>query len=216
MPKSIKDQMEKSELHNRLVAENLVDAAWVVDASTLKFDYITPSTHQLSGYTAEETIGTTFIDRLAPDSLVTCSQILKKELKDYEKGKRVTRTLEIELLHKTGESYWVEIKVKFFQEPGGSLKIIGISRDITPRKRVEQQLNDQNITLAEALADKERLLKEIKVLQGLLPICSGCKRIRDENGKWWPLDAYVKSHTDTQFTHTLCRDCKSVFYPELH
>jgi len=216
MQKSIKDRIEKGELHNRLVTENLVDAAWVVDANTFKFEYVTDSTHQLSGYTAEETIGTTFIDRLAPESLVTCGQILKKELKDYENGKRVTRTLEIELINKFGEPYWVEIKTKFFQEPGGSLKIIGVSRDITPRKRVEQQLNDQNVTLAEALAEKERLLKEIKVLQNLLPICSGCKRIRDENGNWWPLDAYVKSHTDTQFTHTMCTDCKGVFYPELH
>ena len=215
MQKSIKDRIEKNELHNRLVTENLVDATWVVDASTFRFEYITDSTHQLSGYTAEETIGTTFIDRLAPDSLVTCSQILKKELKDYENGKRVTRTLEIEMINKFGEPYWVEIKTKFFQEPGGSLKIIGISRDITPRKRVEQQLNNQNVTLAEALAEKERLLKEIKVLQSLLPICSGCKRIRDENGNWWPLDAYVKSHTNTQFTHTMCKDCKSVFYPDL-
>lgn len=215
MSKSIKDQIENSALHNRLVTENLVDAAWVVDAKTFRFEYITPSTQQLSGYTVEETIGMSFIDRLSPDSLVTCSQILKKELKDYEGGKRVTRTLEIELLKKDGEPYWVEIKTKFFQEPGGSLKIIGTSRDITARKRIEQQLSDQNVTLAEALAEKERLLKEIKVLQSLLPICSGCKRIRDENGKWWPLDAYVKSHTDTKFTHTLCMDCKGVFYPEI-
>jgi len=214
MSESIKDQIENSALHNRLVTENLVDSAWVLDANTLKFEYITPSTHELSGYTVEETIGKPFIDRLSADSLVTCSQILKKERKNYEKGNRVTRTLEIELIRKDGEPYWVEIKTKFFQEPGGSLKIIGTSRDITARKRIEQQLNDQNVTLAEALAEKERLLKEIKVLQSLLPICSGCKRIRDEKGKWWPLDAYLKSHTDAQFTHTLCQDCIGVFYPE--
>ena len=215
MPKSIKQKIENSALHNRLVTETLVDAAWILDAQDLKFEYITPTIQQLSGYTAEEYIGMSIVDRLAPDSLVTVSQILKKERKKYETGERTTRTFEIELLHKSGEPYWVEIKTKFFQEPGGSLKIIGISRDITARKRVEHQLNDQNITLAEALADKERLLKEIKVLQSLLPICSGCKRIRDEDGKWWPLDAYVKSHTNTQFTHTLCHDCKGVFYPDL-
>ena len=128
----------------------------------------------------------------------------------------LSKWCKIQVINKFSEPYWVEIKTKFFQEPGGSLKIIGISRDITSRKRVEQQLNNQNVTLAEALAEKERLLKEIKVLQSLLPICSGCKRIRDEDGNWWPLDAYVKSHTNTQFTHTMCTDCKGVFYPELH
>jgi hypothetical protein len=50
---------------------------------------------------------------------------------------------------------------------------------------------------------------------GLLPICSGCKRIRDESGKWWPLDAYVKARTEAEFTHTICSDCKDVFYPDL-
>jgi PAS domain S-box-containing protein len=215
MPKSIKNLLENSDLHNRMVTENLVDAAWVVDANTLKFEYITPSVFHHSGYTADEFIGTTFIDRLAPDSLVQCSQLLKKELKEYEKGKRVTRTIEVECRHKNGESYWIEAKVKFFQEPGGPLKLIGTSQDITPRKRIEQQLNDQNVTLAQALAEKEQLLQEVKVLQSLLPICSGCKRIRDENGKWWPLDAYLKSHTDSEFTHTMCTDCKSVFYPEI-
>ena len=63
--------------------------------------------------------------------------------------------------------------------------------------------------------DGIELLKEIKVLRELLPICSGCKRIRDEIGKWWPLDAYVKKHTDSEFTHTVCPDCKDVFYSDI-
>ena len=66
-----------------------------------------------------------------------------------------------------------------------------------------------------ALAEKESLLKEVKLLKGLLPICSGCKRIRDENGRWWPLDAYVKARTEAELTHTICADCQDVFYSDL-
>ena len=107
------------------------------------------------------------------------------------------------------------MKAKLVEDPDAPLKIVGISRDITEKKRAEQQLKNQNIKLIEALADKEKLLKEIKVLQELLPICSGCKRIRDDDGKWWPLESYVRAHTDSDFTHTICSDCKDVFYPEL-
>ena len=67
----------------------------------------------------------------------------------------------------------------------------------------------------EALAEKDRLLKEVKVLRGLLQICSGCKRIRDEQGRWWPLDAYVRDRTEAKLTHTICPDCDEVYYGDL-
>jgi len=98
----------------------------------------------------------------------------------------------------------------------GRVEFIGsISSDITERKKAEQRLEDKNVQMAKALAEKEKLLKDIKMLRELLPICSGCKRIRDDQNKWWPIDAYVRKHTDSDFTHTICPDCKDVFYPEL-
>ena len=89
------------------------------------------------------------------------------------------------------------------------------SVEATSRQAGELELENLNEKLAKALAEKEKLLQEIKVLEGLLPICSACKRIRDENGRWWPLDIYVKSHTDVEITHTICTDCKSVLYADM-
>jgi PAS domain S-box-containing protein len=186
-----------------------------MDAQSLTYEYITPSIHRISGYTADELINTSIIDRLAPESLEKALDVLAKEFKDYEKGERVTKSLDIELVHKNGDTYWVEIRAKYLQEPGSTLKIVGTTRDITAKKIAELQLETLNEKLIEALAEKEQLLKDIKVLQELLPICSGCKRIRSDDGKWWPIDAYVREHTDSDFTHTICPDCKDVFYPEL-
>ena len=42
---------------------------------------------------------------------------------------------------------------------------------------------------------------------GLLPICADCKKIRDEEDKWWPLEQYIATRTDAKFTHTLCPGC---------
>ncbi|MCK5074992.1 MAG: hypothetical protein KAR38_01395, partial [Calditrichia bacterium] len=106
----------------------------------------------------------------------------------------------------------VEIKAKFMDEPGKSLKIIGVTKEISQQKKQEQNQNNLIKELNEALAEKEELLKEVKQLQELLPICSGCKRIRDEDGKWWPIDIYMTERTETELTHTICPDCSEVLY----
>jgi hypothetical protein len=133
----------------------------------------------------------------------------------FEQGIKSIRTLEVESIHQNGDIYWTEVKARFIKEAGKRLKIVGVTREITERKKAEQQQNELIQKLGEALAEKEKLLKEVKVLRGLLPICSGCKRIRDENGRWWPLDAYVKARTEAEITHTICSDCTEVFYSDL-
>jgi hypothetical protein len=152
---------------------------------------------------------------LTPDSFQKVAAIIAEEIPKFEKGIKSVRTTEVELIHKTGNIYWAEIRARLIKETGKLLKIIGVTRDITDRKKAEQKQNDLIEKLGKALREKEKLLKENKILKGLLPICSGCKRIRDENGKWWPFDTYVANVTEAELTHTICLDCKDVFYPEL-
>jgi PAS domain S-box-containing protein len=215
MARSIKDKLKELDMENRLLTENLVHSIWMVDANTLKFEYISPNVSSLGGYTANELIGQSVFVELAPESTKKAVHLLKDELNVYKQSEHTSKSLELEMFHKNGNRYWVEITAKFVEEPSGLIKIIGVTRDITARKTANLRLEEQNRKLAEVLAEKERLLREIKVLRALLPICSGCKRIRDDHNKWWPIDAYVREHTDTDFTHTLCPDCKDVFYPGL-
>jgi hypothetical protein len=56
---------------------------------------------------------------------------------------------------------------------------------------------------------------EIKVLSGMLPICSGCKKVRDDRGYWNQIETYLKEHSDTTVTHGLCPDCMRSLYPDL-
>ncbi len=55
--------------------------------------------------------------------------------------------------------------------------------------------------------DLENALKEIKILKDILPICSYCKNIRDDEGSWKQMESYISSHSDTQFSHGICPDC---------
>ncbi len=64
-----------------------------------------------------------------------------------------------------------------------------------------------------ALTEKLQLANdEIRTLQGILPLCSGCKKIRDDKGYWSQLDAYIEANTDTQFSHGMCASCIETLY----
>ena len=60
-----------------------------------------------------------------------------------------------------------------------------------------------------------RLVSAIKSLGGLLPICSHCKKVRDDKGYWKQIESYVRDHSDADFSHGLCPDCLATHYPDL-
>ncbi|MDC7220591.1 MAG: hypothetical protein PQJ59_11715 [Spirochaetales bacterium] len=61
----------------------------------------------------------------------------------------------------------------------------------------------------------QEALDEVKTLQGILPICSHCKRIRDDKGYWNQVETYMSRYSDLQFSHGLCPDCISELYPDI-
>lgn len=217
MANSLKNKIIDIEQRHRLIADNLLDAIWIADAETLKFEYISASIDKISGFSADEYKRLRITDRLTPESFRKITTLLAEEKGKFSQGlnSKNYRSLELEIFHKNGETYWAEIRVKLVNETGKGLKIVGATRGITDRKRTEQEQDELIRQLGETLAEKEKLLQEIRVLRGLLPICSGCKRIRDDNDNWWPLDAYVKAHTDAEITHTICGDCAHVIYKEM-
>ena len=58
-------------------------------------------------------------------------------------------------------------------------------------------------------------LSEVKTLRGFLPICAHCKRIRDDQGYWNQIEAYIRDHSDAEFSHGICPECSRKYYPEL-
>jgi len=58
-----------------------------------------------------------------------------------------------------------------------------------------------------------KLLHEIRHLEGLLPICASCKKIRDGHGNWFQMEGYIRDHSDAEFSHSICPDCVKKLYP---
>ncbi len=63
--------------------------------------------------------------------------------------------------------------------------------------------------------EKERAIFELKILSGLLPICSSCKKIRDDKGCWNQLESYIRKNSEAEFSHGICNDCIAELYPDI-
>jgi len=68
---------------------------------------------------------------------------------------------------------------------------------------------------ARLVTQLEEALSKVKMLSGLVPICSGCKKIRDDQGYWEQVESYIQKHSNAQFSHGFCPDCIKKYFPDL-
>ena len=87
--------------------------------------------------------------------------------------------------------------------------------EVASRIETHLRLRHMITVQAELIAQLRHARGEIKTLSGLLPICSYCKKIRDDGGYWHQIEAYIDQHSDAQFSHGLCEACAAKHYPEL-
>ncbi len=89
----------------------------------------------------------------------------------------------------------------------------------TAELRARVQVGQRIVELREALESQvrelETALAHIKTLQGILPICMHCRKIRDDQESWLKLERYVEKHAGVQFSHGLCAECLEKYYPEI-
>lgn len=76
------------------------------------------------------------------------------------------------------------------------------------------EIESYNQALEQANSKLEDSLKEVKKLSGLLPICSHCKKIRDDKGYWNQIETYIHDHSEAQFSHGICEECLKQHYPD--
>jgi sigma-B regulation protein RsbU (phosphoserine phosphatase) len=89
-------------------------------------------------------------------------------------------------------------------------------RELKARLQVGIRLLSLQQALAGRVSALEEALAQVKLLQGLLPICSYCKNIRDDNNYWQQIESYVSAHSEAQFSHSICPTCyERVVKPQL-
>lgn len=101
----------------------------------------------------------------------------------------------------TGRLIWVRSIGEAVRDREGRIICLqGAFQDITARKQAESERENLVRQLQEALA-------EVKKLREILPICSYCRKVRDDQNYWMQLESYISKHTDSKFSHSICPEC---------
>src|SRR4030042_3205424 len=82
-----------------------------------------------------------------------------------------------------------------------------LQQEIIERKRAEAEREKM-------IGDLQEALSQVKTLSGFIPICASCKKIRDDKGYWEQVEAYIREHSEAEFSHGLCPECMKKLYPD--
>ena len=189
--------LKESESRFRLLFEHAKDAIFLTD-STSRFIMVNRQACTTLGYGREE-----LLTMSIPDVEVGNSEAdFQKTYEKLEKEKSARKWG----MHrrKDGSTFPVEVTICSYVDQD-ALYLLGIARDMSEQKRAENE--------REALIENlQKALSEIKQLSGLIPICSSCKKIRNDEGFWDQVEAYISKHSDVHFTHGICPGCMKRLY----
>lgn len=154
--KQAEEALQKSEEKYRFITERMSDVIWTID-SNFRVQYVSPSISKALGFTPEERINQTIVERLSSDSLNRVQEMLERErMRDHEKDIDPDRsvTVDLEYFHKDGSTVWLETVVSGIRDDNGNvIGFHGASRNITDRKKseMERQRLEERLRRAEKM-----------------------------------------------------------------
>ena len=176
-----------------------LDGIWYWDIERPEVEWMSERFWTLLGYdaTEKEHLASEWQDLIYPEDLRTALANFTEHCNNpshpYDQVVRY--------LHKDGSTIWVRCRgIAIRDETGKPVRMLGAHTDLTQLKRREEELRRKQAELEEALS-------QIQTLSGLLPICSVCKKIGDEEGHWHPVEHFVGQHTEADFSHGYCPSC---------
>ena len=100
-------------------------------------------------------------------------------------------------------------------KPISNKELIARVHSMVRIKRAEDALREKEKEQQKLISELQEALAEIKTLKGFIPICASCKKIRDDEGYWNQLEAYISKHTDAVFSHGICPECAEKYREEI-
>ncbi len=154
------------------------------------------------------------LDVMLPDmtGIEVCKQI--KEDENLEgtfvilvSGVRVSSDYQADGLNVGADGYVIK--------PITNRELIARVQAVARIKRAEDALRQKKREQQKLIMELQEALTEIRTLKGFIPICASCKKIRDDEGYWNQLEAYISKHTDAIFTHSICPQCAEKYRAEI-
>ncbi len=174
---------------------------YIVDLSTFAIIDANQAALDFYGYDLE-----TMLTKRIPDLNITPEPEIRAEIKQAIEEGRSHYIFQHRL--NSGEIRVVEVYANPISIQGKDYSF-SVVHDITGRKQIEKE-RERLIT------ELQTALEEINTLRGILPICSFCKKIRDDQGFWSQVEVYISKHSEADFSHSLCPECKRKHYPKFY
>jgi len=201
--KQAEEALRENEQKYHHLTESLLDTVYEFDREG-RFTYVNEAGTHMFGYSKEEILN----DLRAQDTMAEKDRaISQRAISEIFKGN--TTVGERTFLRKDGTQFIGEIHSGPIYKGEEVVGVRGVLRDITTSKQAEVALNQERDKLQDALA-------KVKILSGFLPICSNCKKIRDDKGYWNQIEAYIRDHSEADFSHSICPECAKKLYPEFY
>jgi PAS domain S-box-containing protein len=180
--------------------EASIDLLCVLDFNG-HFKRVNPAWERALGFSREELMERPFIEFVHPDDR---ARTLEQNASVRRGG--VALGFENRYVCKDGSFRWLRWNSAPVMV---GRTIYGVARDITDAKRAEQERD-------RLVAELQQALAEVKRLQAILPICSYCRKVRDDGNYWHTVEEYISAHTDSRFSHSICPSCMETHVePEL-
>lgn len=137
-------QLAEREEKYRLITENASDVIWVINVTTQQFTYISPTIELLRGYTPQEAMAQTLEESVTPESFAHIQNALQQNLQKFLSNKLDIEYYidEIQQPCKDGSIIWVEVSTKFRINKQGEIEVVGVSRKIDERKKMEAAIRE--------------------------------------------------------------------------
>lgn len=148
-----------------------------------------------------------------PDGIFESPGIYEKALEQV-RAEGVVQSLEVQLRGAGGKLYWTIMSaygVFFDSTP----RIAFWFYDITDQKNAEEALRVAQIQKEETIRQLQEALERVRSLEGIIPICSYCKKVRNDQQYWLQVEQYISERTQAKFSHGICPECKSRVLAEL-
>jgi PAS domain S-box-containing protein len=193
-------QLRESEERYRAVVSQSVEAITLFEAETGCLLEANVAFQRMLGYTAREILALTIFDVMGYGQ-AGADLDLSLVLKDRQAALGERR-----FVRKGGSPIDVDVSASLITREARPVVCL-LAHDITERKQAERQRES-------LVAELQEALRQVKTLSGLLPICASCKRIRDDQGAWLPVETYIRERSNAEFTHGLCPECIRKLYPQ--
>ena len=208
MSSGLKSKMKETGTTYELNADMTESSAWLLNVKTLQFEYAAITISGISGYTEAELYGSHIKDLVTRDSYETAKSILAEAMLRYRNGEVPIFRFSLEMFHKEGHTIWVEVIARLMRDSHGNLRVFAATipfKDARPKGLTADELFEN---LSVVMMENKSLKDEMSRSKRLLPVCDGCNRVQDEQGRWWPIDAYLNRHDGEQAPRGLCGECE--------